>query len=97
MEKLIISFGVLDDVRPYSLDANGRAILLVMQAIAPLHLGGQPPTHCKVLAMLENGKFCHLTIPIRIWEAATADPVYFVEGGDLRGPTAKIKGPSVLT
>jgi hypothetical protein len=94
-EPLVISFGVIDDVRRWSLDASGRAILLVMQPIAPAHLNGRPPTHARVLAMLENGKFCHLTIPVRLWESAVKDPTYFVEGADVRGPTAEIKGPSV--
>jgi hypothetical protein len=97
VQKLVISFGVLDDVRRWSLDCAGRAILLVMRPIDPPHLAGRTPTHCKVLAMLENGRMVHLTIPIKVWSDAVADPVYFVEGADVRGPIAAVKGPAVVT
>jgi hypothetical protein len=97
VEKLVISFGVLPDVRRWSLDCSGRAIMLQMQPIQPAHLGGRAPTHCRVLAMLENGQFVRLTIPIKVWTDAVADPVYFVEGADVRGPVAAAKGPAVLT
>jgi hypothetical protein len=93
----VISFPVLDDVRPWTLDCTGRAILLQMQPIAPVHIGKQAPTHCKVVAMLENGKITKITIPIKLWESKCRDPVFFVEGADVRGPVAALKGPSVPT
>jgi len=93
---LVISFPVVE-VGAYSLDAKGRGIMLKMAPIAPVHLNGRTPTHCKVICMLENGKMIEITIPMKVWEDALRDPVFFIEGADVRGPTSALKGPSVTT
>jgi len=78
---LKLSWPVIDRVERFSLQSSGRAILLEMRAIEPASLSEvlTGPTHCRVVALLENGKAIQMVIPVAEWNAAKARPVPFTE------------------
>ena len=88
MNPLRISFPVITcpgHVGP----GKGRVILIQMQPIEDARPWASP-TNCKAIGLCDNGQMVRFTIPLKVWQDASRNPVHFLEATDVRAPAGAL-------